>query len=126
MLGIAGVERTYTKTMPSRLNMSLHPLLNMLDILLTILHILEHILRVAVQEIDFRRTTGVNGHGPRAVLDTSSQVSGKRVGFCGREVHVFGAGRRIVCVEWMHGLHFAGIGFHSASCLSCRIVSNGV
>jgi hypothetical protein len=37
MMNVAGVERTYTKTMPSRLNMSLHPFLNMLDILLTIL-----------------------------------------------------------------------------------------
>ena len=126
MMNVAGVERTYTKTMPSRLNMSLYPLLNMLDILLTILEILVHILRVAVQEIDFRRTTGVNRHRPRAVLDTGSQVSGERIGLGGCKVHVFGAGGGIVRVEWVHGLDFASVGFHSASCLACRTVSNDV
>jgi hypothetical protein len=118
------MKETYTKTMPSRLNMSLNPLLNMLNILLTIFQILVHILRVAIQQIDFRRTTGVNWHRPGSVLDAGCQVARKSVGFGGCEIHVFGAGRRVVSVEGVHGLDLASVCFHTASCLTLKGVND--
>lgn len=48
------------------------------------------------------------------MLDARRDVAGQCVCVGGREVHVHCAGGAVVCVEWMHGLDFAGVGVHAA------------
>jgi hypothetical protein len=48
------------------------------------------------------------------MLDARGDVSGQCVRVRGREVHVVRARGRVEGVEWVHGLDFAGVGFHAA------------
>ena len=54
---------------------TLHPILHMLDILLGILQILQHMLRIRVEEARLRRLARFDRHGPAAVLDSSCEVA---------------------------------------------------
>jgi hypothetical protein len=51
------------------------------------------------------------------MLDTSSDVVGASVRIGSGEVHVKGASRAVVGVEWMHGCDLTGVRIHA----SCRL-----
>jgi len=67
---------TYTKRVPSGLDVALNPLLDVGNILLGVLEVLVDVLAVAVEHAWLWWLARLNWHRPRAVLDTSSEVAG--------------------------------------------------
>ena len=58
---------------------TLHPVLNMLNILLRILKVLQHMLRVRIQPTRLRRLARLHRHGPATMLNTSRKIPFKRI-----------------------------------------------
>jgi hypothetical protein len=94
---------TYTKRMPSSLNMPLNPLFNLFDVFLTILKILMHSSLIRIQEADFRSLAGFHRHAPGAVLDACCEIAREGVCVGGGEIHVFGAGWGVERIERVLG-----------------------
>lgn len=109
----------YSKTVPSRFDMALDPLFNRLDVLATILEFFSHGHLVAVEDVGLGDPVGLRVVGaPASVLQSRAEVARQRVGLGGLEVHVVGAGGRVVGEERVVRLDLTGIGVHAAGRLS--------
>jgi len=96
----------------------LGPLDDMLDVSVAVRQVLADGLAVAVEHAGLRWLAGLDGHGPRTVLDACGDVVGTGVGVRGGEVHVKGACRGVVGVEGVHACDFTGVGVHAAGGLA--------
>lgn len=86
--------------MPGRLNVSLHPLLDRLDVVRAILQIIPDILGLATRDkIRFRGFAGLALDRPATVLDTGGEVVGAAVGFGVFQVEILGCRGGFVGVE---------------------------
>jgi hypothetical protein len=90
---------TYAQTMPGRLNMSLNPFFDSLNILRAVLQVFIDRLLIAIQEVWLRRFSTLNRHRPGTVLNSSGNVAWQGVGLGGGKIHVFGTGRRVEVKE---------------------------
>ena len=113
---------------------TLCPILDVLDILVRVIEVLLHEVLVRVEEARFWSSALLDGHAPRTVLDTSSDVTGKgilcHISHCrGREwfntyrvgggkIHVVGTSRAVEGVEWVHSLDLSCVCIHTTGGLT--------
>lgn len=113
------VGQTYSQAMPSTLHVSLHPLLDGLDVVLGILELISDVGLVAVENVGFGSLIGFRVIlAPATMLQTRAQVPGQRVTLRGLEIHVVGSGRRVVVEERVLILHLSSICVHATSRLA--------
>ena len=124
------------RTVPSRLNMTLNPLLHGSDIFCGILKIFANVVGLAAaDEAGLRRSSGLVLDRPATVLDASRKVVRTAVGLGILQIEILCCGGRVICVEatdvvhinqgptefWegrgysqVRGSHLSSIGVHAA------------
>lgn len=110
----------YPKAVPSRLNMTLDPLFDGLDVLVAVFKLAPHMCSVARHSsLDVALLLRLGqGLGPASMLDTGGQVAGKSVLVGSGQVEIESRRFGIEGEEGVHVGNLSGVGVHAASGLS--------